>query len=596
MQRNQNNLQGDLSGESIRKFLVYLRPYWKGVLLAPLLMVVEVICDLMQPTLLARMVDRGIAQGNLTLIFRTGILMVGVALIGMMGGIGCTVAASRASQGFGTDLRSAVFRKIQAFSFSNLNRLSPSTLITRLTNDITQLQNLVLMALRIVVRAPLLFIGGTIMAILIKPQMAPVLLTAVAVQISIFLYLLKRGLPLFQVVQQKIDRINTIIRENLAGVRVVKIFVRSWWEKSRFHSANQELAKSTIQAFFPIITLTPLIMLTMNLSIVAVLGFGGFLVQRKGMQVGEIMALINYVTQVLFSLMMIGHIFIFVSRAGASVGRVREVLEAEVEITDPLEPDRTPITSGKVVFENVSFSYDGRQGEPVLQSISFTVSPGEVVAIMGTTGSGKSTLVHLIPRFYDVTEGRILIDDRDVRQWGLETLRASIGMVLQESVLFSGTIRENICWGNVSASLDEIIEVAKIAQAHDFIMSFPDGYDTLIGQRGVNLSGGQKQRIAIARALIKNPAILILDDSTSAVDLATEKLILEGLKRRKKRCTTFIIAQRVSTIMNADRILVLDGGKLIAQGTHDELFRTCSLYREICVLQEREANRIGVES
>jgi ATP-binding cassette subfamily B protein len=586
--------ENSLGKTAFQEFLPYLRPCWKEALLAPLLMVVEVICDLMQPRLLARMVDVGIVKGDVHLIFRTGILMVGIALLGMLGGVGCTVFASRASQGFGTDLRSAVFRKVQSFSFSSLDRFAPPTLITRITNDITQLQNLVLMALRIMVRAPLLFVGGIVMAIAINYRIAPVLLVAVAIELAVFFYLLRRGLPLFALVQQKIDRINTIIRENLAGIRLVKIFVRSSWEKSRFDSANQELMKATVQAFLPIITLMPLIMLVMNLSIVAVLWFGGLLVQRGAIQVGEVMALTNYVTQILFSLMMIGHIFIFVSRAGASANRVQEVLQEPVDIANPPHPDTKPIKEGEVVFESVSFSYAGREGEPVLRNISFSVRPGEMVAIVGTTGSGKSTLVHLIPRFYDVTGGRVLVDGEDVRKKDLKTLRAAIGMALQEPVLFSGTIRENICWGRPDASFEEIMEAAKIAQAHDFIMSFPKGYDTPLGQRGVNLSGGQKQRIAIARAIVKNPAILILDDGTSAVDLVTEQLILEGLKKRSKKCATFLITQRIYTVMSADRILVLDRGELVAQGTHQELLNTCSIYREMYELQEREAKGVGV--
>lgn len=564
----------------MRKLLVFLKPYWKVTILAPLLMIIEVICDLSQPTLLARIVDNGIAKGDINLIIRTGLLMIGIAFIGMIGGVGCTITASIASQGFGTDLRSAVFRKIQSFSFSNLDKFKPSTLITRLTNDITQLQNLVLMSLRIVVRAPLLFIGGIIMAVSINSRLASILLIAIPLQLIAFLYLVKRGFPLFTLMQEKIDRINAVIRENLAGIRVVKAFVRENLERDRFNSANEDLMNAAIRAFMPIITLMPFIMLIMNLSVVAVLWFGGLLVSRGNMHVGEIMAFINYLTQILFSLMMIGNIFIFISRASASAERVNEILDAKVDIENPKKPDTNPITRGEVVFENVSFSYDGSEGELVLRDISFTAYPGETIAIIGPTGSGKSTLVSLIPRLYDVTEGRILIDGRDVRDIDLNVLRYAISIVLQETILFSGSIKENIMWGNESATDEEIIEVAKIAQAHDFITSFPDGYDTQIGQRGVDLSGGQKQRIAIARALIKKPVILILDDCTSAVDLATEQRILRGL-RRIIRCTTFIIAQRISTIMNADKILVLDDGKLVALGTHSELLANCPIYQDI---------------
>jgi len=564
----------------MKKLLVYLKPYWKAALLAPILMVIEVICDLSQPTLLARIVDYGIVKGDLSFILRTGLLMVGVAFIGMIGGVGCTIASTIASQGFGTDLRSSVFKKIQSFSFSTLDRFKPSTLITRLTNDITQLQNLVMMSLRIVVRAPLLFLGGIIMLVYINYKLASILVFVIPLLAIIFTYMVKKSFPLFTVVQQKIDKLNAVILENLLGIRVVKAFVREELEKSRFNIANEELMNASLNAFMLIVTLMPLIMLIMNLGVTGVLWFGGLLVDRGDMHVGQIMASVNYITQILFSLMMIGNIFVFISRASASAERVNEILEAKIDIENSPNPDRTPINSGEVIFENVSFSYDGQGGELVLKDISFTAYPGEVVAIMGTTGSGKSTLVNLIPRLYDVTSGRILVDGRDIRDIDLNVLRSAISMVPQETILFSGSIKENILWGNESASDEEVIEAARIAQAHNFIMSFPDGYDTIIGQRGVDLSGGQKQRIAIARAIIKKPAILILDDCTSAVDLATEQRILKGLKGIK-RCTTFIIAQRISTIMNADKILVLDDGELIAQGTHTELLQSCPLYQEI---------------
>lgn len=564
----------------MKKLLIYLKPYWKVALLAPLLMVIEVVCDLSQPALLARIVDQGIVKGNIPLILRTGLLMIGIAFIGMIGGVGCTIASTIASQGFGTDLRTSVFRKIQSFSFSTLDRFKASTLITRLTNDITQLQNLVMMSLRIVVRAPLLFLGGIIMTIYINYKLASILVFVIPLLLLIFLYMVRRSFPLFTIVQQKIDKLNAVILENLLGIRVVKAFVREELEKLRFNNANEELMQASLNAFMLMITFMPLIMLIMNISVVSVLWFGGLLVDRGDMHVGQIMASVNYITQILFSLMMIGNIFVFISRATASAERVNEILEAEIDIENSPNSSRTPITKGEVIFDNVSFSYNSQGGELVLKDISFTASPGEVVAILGTTGSGKSTLVNLIPRLYDVTSGRILVDGRDVRDIDLEVLRSSISAVPQETILFSGTIRDNILWGNESATEEEIIESAKIAQAHDFIMSFPDGYDTVIGQRGVDLSGGQKQRIAIARAIIKKPVILILDDCTSAVDLATEQRILKGLKGLKK-CTTFIIAQRISTVMNADKILVLDDGELIAQGTHSELLQNCPLYQEI---------------
>jgi len=565
----------------MRKLLPYLKPYWKAVLLAPLLMIIEVICDLSQPSLLARIIDNGVMKGDLTFILRTGLLMIGIAAIGMIGGVGCTIASSIASQSFGTDLRSDVFKKVQSFSFSNLDRFKTGSLITRLTNDIVQLQTVVLMSLRIVVRAPLLFIGGIIMTILISPKLATILLFSIPLLLIGFIYVTKHSFPLFTLLQQKIDKVNSVIRENLSGVRVVKAFVRSELEKSRFTSANEELMNTAISAFLLVISVMPIMMLIMNISVVAVLWFGGIQVHRGGLQVGEIMALINYMTQILFSLMMIGNILIFVTRASASAERINEVLETKVDIENPKEADTTPIKDGEVIFEDVSFSYNSHDGEPVLKDISFIASSGETIAILGTTGAGKSTLVSLIPRLYDSTKGRILIDGRDIRSIDLKTLRSSIGIVLQESILFSGTIRDNVCWGNESATEEEIIEATKIAQAYDFIMSFPDGFDTLIGQRGVNLSGGQKQRLAIARAIIKKPAILILDDSTSAVDLATEQRILRGLKEIMGQCTIFIIAQRISTVMNADKILILDNGRIVAQGTHRELLEENPIYQDI---------------
>jgi ATP-binding cassette subfamily B protein len=565
----------------MRKLLPYLKPYWKAVLLAPLLMIIEVICDLSQPSLLARIIDNGVMKGDLTFILRTGLLMIGIAAIGMIGGVGCTIASSIASQSFGTDLRSDVFKKVQSFSFSNLDRFKTGSLITRLTNDIVQLQTVVLMSLRIVVRAPLLFIGGIIMTILISPKLATILLFSIPLLLIGFIYVTKHSFPLFTLLQQKIDKVNSVIRENLSGVRVVKAFVRSELEKSRFTSANEELMNTAISAFLLVISVMPIMMLIMNISVVAVLWFGGIQVHRGGLQVGEIMALINYMTQILFSLMMIGNILIFVTRASASAERINEVLETKVDIENPKEADTTPIKDGEVIFEDVSFSYNSHDGEPVLKDISFIASSGETIAILGTTGAGKSTLVSLIPRLYDSTKGRILIDGRDIRSIDLKTLRSSIGIVLQESILFSGTIRDNICWGNENATEEEIIEATKIAQAYDFIMSFPDGFDTLIGQRGVNLSGGQKQRLAIARAIIKKPAILILDDSTSAVDLATEQRILRGLKEIMGQCTIFIIAQRISTVMNADKILILDNGRIVAQGTHRELLEENPIYQDI---------------
>ncbi len=575
----------------MKRLFSYLKPYWKVALFAPLLMVVEVLCDLSQPALLARIVDYGIARGDTSFVLRTGMLMIVLALTGMVGGIGCTVFASIASQNFGRDLRRDLFHKVLSFSFADLDALPPGTLLTRLTNDVAQLQNIVLAALRIVVRAPLLFLGGTVMAIIVAPHFAPLVFAAITLEIMIFYTLFKKGIPLFARVQESIDRLNAIIRENLVGIRVVRAFRQSAREKKRFFKASKDLTNATVRAFLPMITLFPIIMLIMNLSIVTILEAGGKLVTEGAMEVGSIMALTNYILQVLFSLMMIGHILTFVSRASASGQRVVEVLEREATIKDPPFPDAIPITRGEVVFENVSFSYNG---EPVLRDISFVAHPGETIAIVGTTGSGKSTLLYLIPRFYDPSSGSILIDGVDIRKKSLMVLRKAISMVFQEPFLFSGTIEENIRLGNEDASFEDVVEVAKIAQIHDFILSLPEGYATRVGQRGVTFSGGQKQRLALARALLKKSPILLLDNCTSAVDATTEERIFKSLMSWKVPCTKFIITQRISAITGANRILVLDRGKLVASGTHEELLATSPLYREMYCLQGRKEREICV--
>ncbi|MCS7241204.1 MAG: ABC transporter ATP-binding protein/permease [Candidatus Caldatribacterium sp.] len=571
----------------MRRLLAYLKPHWKVAFFAPLLMVVEVICDLSQPVLLARIVDQGIAKGNPSLVLRTGVLMVVLTLVGMVGGIGCTIFASSASQGFGKDLRKDLFRKVLSFSFATFDRFSPGTLITRLTNDVTQLQNVILATLRIVVRAPLLFLGGMVMAIIVAPQFAPFTLVAIALEIAIFLVLFRRGVPLFTRVQERIDRLNTIIRENLAGIRVIRAFMQSSREKERFFKASQDLAEATVQAFLPMAILFPITMLIMNLTTVTVLEVGGRLVITENMEIGSVMALTNYVFQILFSLLMIGHMLTFLSRASASGKRIIALLEQEQSTTNSRDFDTTPITRGEVIFTNVSFAYNG---EPVLFDISFVVHPGETIAVVGTTGSGKSTLLYLIPRFFDPSSGSIVIDGVDIRKRDLQTLREAIGFVFQEPFLFSGTIEENIRFGKEDASLGEVMEAARIAQIHEFIMSLPEGYSTPIGARGVTLSGGQKQRLTLARAILRKPTILLLDNCTSAVDAVTEQRILEEL--RKLRCTKFIVTQRITTVTKADHILLLDKGRLAAFGTHEELLAASPLYREMCSFQVERVEKI----
>jgi ATP-binding cassette, subfamily B, multidrug efflux pump len=563
------------------KILKYIKPYWKYALAAPLLMLIEVACDLLQPNLVARIIDEGVAQGNLSLVIRLGLQMIGIALIGVVGGIGCTVTSSVASMNFGADLRTIVYKKVQQFSFANLDKFNTGSLITRLTNDIVQVQQLVIMGLRMLVRAPLLCIGGFIMAISINARLSMILIVATPILLASVTFIIKKGFPLFNIVQKRLDRLNDVTRENLTGVRVIKAFVRSETEKKRFAEANNSLIEISVKASRLMMLMFPIMMTIMNLSVVAVLWYGGIQVSQGTMRIGEILAFINYLTQILFSLMMVTFMLVNFSRAKVSGDRIQEVLQAEVDIKDSEEASDAQIKNGRVTFENVSFRYQGAGGEPVLDNISFTAEPGEVVAILGATGSGKSTLVNLIPRLYDVTEGRILVDGRDVRSMKLKTLREGISVVLQESILFSGSIKENISWGKEEASDEEIVEAAKAAQAHDFITNFPEGYETKMGQRGVNVSGGQKQRLSIARAIIKKPPILILDDSTSAVDMATEAKIQKALKELMGHATCFVIAQRISTVLDADKIIVLEDGKIVSMGNHDELLKTSAVYQDI---------------
>ena len=571
----------------------FLRPHWKAALLAPILMFIEVLTNLWQPTLMAAIVDKGIANGDIPFIIRTGLIMIGIALLGVVGGVGCTIAASIASHKFGADLREAVFSKVQTFSFANLDKFKTSSLITRLTNDVVRMQNVVLMSLRMLIRAPLMCVGGIIMAVVLNARLTVILLVAIPILLLLLATVAGRAFPLFAKAQQTLDRVNAVMQENLAGMRVVKAYVRSDREQVRFGQSSRRLRDITVQASRIIALAMPIMMLVMNFSIVAVIWLGGIQVTRGQMKVGEIMAYINYMTQILFSLLMVGMVFMMFSRAQVSAARVNQVLATTVDITDRPDSHDRPIYAGQVEFSNVSFRYPGAVGPPVLKNISFIAEPGTTVAILGATGAGKSTLVNLIPRLYEPTEGHVLVDNIDVRDIKLDTLRTGIGMVLQEATLFSGTIKDNIKWGKEDASDEEIVAAAKAAQAHDFIIRLPEKYDTQLGQRGVNLSGGQKQRIAIARAIIKQPPIIILDDSTSAVDMGTEARIHEALKDVAKNSTCFVIAQRISTVLHADKIMVLEDGQIEAMGTHEELLKTSTTYQDIYRSQIREGADIS---
>lgn len=567
--------------KSIRKLLLYLKPYWKIAVLGPLFMMLEVAMDLTQPWLMQKIIDIGIAQNNLNFVIKTGIFMILFAFLGLIGGVGCTIFATIASQNFGADLREDLFCKVQSLSYGNLDRLETGHLITRLTNDVTGVQNVVSMMLRVLVRAPLLVIGSLIMAVVTCFQLSPILIVLLPILIIVLSLIIKKSYPLFYKVQQRLDKVNTVMQENLAGIRVVKAFVRSDYEINRFGEVNDNLMKSTVSAARMTALVMPLMMVTINLGIAAVIWFGGIQVKIGNIQVGQIMAFINYLMQMLTSLMMVGMLLMNVSRAEASANRIIETLNNEPDIKNDMDAMRDFKLKGEVTFKNVTFSYDGNIHDPVLKNITFTANSGETVAIIGATGSGKSTLVQLIPRLYEAVEGEILIDGINICNLDKEKLRSQIGMVLQQAILFSGTISENIRYGNIGAGYEEVEQAAQSAQAYEFIHKFSDGYDTMLNQRGVNLSGGQKQRLSIARALVRKPSILILDDSTSAVDAKSEALIQNALKETMKGTTCFIVAQKISSVIEADKIIVLDDGEIKDIGTHDELIKRSNIYRDI---------------
>ena len=565
----------------IRRLLPYMRPYWKEALIAPFLMLIEVAMDLAQPRLMQHIIDVGTAQLDMTIVLRTGLTMVGLAAVGMLGGVGNCILGVRAGQGYGADLRDALYRKIQSLSFGNLDNLGTGELVTRLTNDVTQVQEVVLITLRILVRAPLLLVGSLTMMIITSPRLALLLLGLVPIVGIGLLLIIKFAHRLFSAVQKAIDGVNMVVQENLASVRVIKAFVRQDHERRRFAAANENLASRSIRAERTVAAFGPFLMMALNLGIVGVIWFGGVQVTQGQAQIGQIMASVNYLITTLMSLMMVGMLLTRVSRAQASAERLIEILDSEPVVTDLPEAVVELPCLGCVDLEKVAFSYGSDGEEPVLDGIDLSIQPGQTVAILGATGSGKSTLAHLIPRFYDVKQGRLMVDHLDVREIQQRALRRQVAIVMQDPFLFSGTIAENLRYGRPEATDEEVVQAARLAQAHDFIMSFPDGYDTMLGQRGVNVSGGQKQRMAIARALVMRPTILILDDSTSAVDVETEALIQEALDEHLTGCTCVVVAQRISTVLQADNIIVLDGARIAAQGTHQELLASSSIYQEI---------------
>jgi ATP-binding cassette subfamily B protein len=567
--------------KSLIKLAALLKPYWKVALLGPLLMIVEVSMDLIQPRMMQRIVDEGIAGLDSSLILHTSALMILLAFFGVFGGFGGGFFAVRASQLFGADLRSKLYNKVQALSFGNLDRIGTGELITRLTNDVTQVQEALFMSLHLLVRTPMIIVGSLVMASLTSPKLAFMFLLLVPLMGVILLLIVRKTYLTFGAVQQRVDSLNTVMLENFAGVRVVKAFVRSLYENRRFNKSNEQLKDNMVSALRVAAMTMPMSMFILNLGIVAVLWFGGIQITEGTMKVGEIIAFINYITYLLGSVMMLGMLISRISRAAASADRLQEILESKPEVQDSVSPLDSFDFKGRVEFDRVTFNYNGASDKAVLNDISFTAEPGQMVAILGATGAGKSSLINLIPRFYDVSSGKISIDGVDVHEFSKVFLRENIGIAMQEVVLFSGSIRENIAFGRPDAEMDEILAASRAAQAHDFISGFPKGYDTVLGQRGVNLSGGQKQRIAIARALITQPKILILDDSTSAIDVETESRLQEALVDLMKDRTSIVIAQRISTVLNADKIIVLDNGVIAAEGTHRQLLAESPIYGEI---------------
>ena len=565
------------------KLFRFVGKYWKFCLIAPLIMIGEVIADLFQPTLMATIIDQGVANGDIPLILTTGLKMLGISLLGAVCGMGCTIMSGIASMGFGTNLRSAIFNKVQTFSFKEIDQFKTSSLITRLTNDITQIQNMLRMGLSMVVRTPFLCIGGIVMSASISPKLSLIFVVAMPLIFGLSSITMKRANPLFKVMQKKIDRVNTVMRENLLGMKVVKAFVGQERERERFGEANEDLMSSSMKAMFTISMMWPIVSLFMGMAIVALFWFGGNLVIVGELESGQIMAFMSYMMQTLFSLMSVAMIAMNFSRAEASAQRLNEVLETEASIVDPASPK--PYKEVSVEFENVFFRYNESDPGYVLRNINFKAEKGETVGIIGGTGSGKSTFISLIPRLYDVTKGAVKIGGIDVRDMSIDDLREHIGVVLQESVLFYGSVEENLRWGDEYATEADLDKAAEAAQAAEFLNNLPEKYDALVEQRGKNFSGGQKQRLSIARTFVKKPDILILDDSMSAVDTATEAKIQKALRAREQDGIVFVIAQRVSAIADADKIIVLDDGAISAVGTHKELLKTSEIYRSIAVSQ-----------
>lgn len=576
------------------RYWKYIKPYLPAFILGPLMMIVEVVGEILMPRLMAGIIDVGIANRDYSYIIARGGMMVLVAIMMLLGGVGGAYFGAKACVGFSSDMRKDAFDKIQKMSFANLDQFSTGSLVTRLTNDITQVQNLINTMLRIMLRAPGMLIGGLVMAIIMNAKLAMVLLVFLPFMGILLAIVIKKAFPRFKIMQEKLDKLNTNIQEVLTSIRVIKSFVREDYEEEKFNESNTDLRDSALNALKLMIVLMPMVSILMNGTTLAVVWFGGKQIIAGQMEVGSLTAFITYITQILSSLMMVAFILLQSSRALASLKRVREILDAKIDITDDdaAFPEKK-VESGNIEFKDVCFRYYKNNAEWVLDHISFKVESGQTLGIIGSTGSGKSSLVQLIPRLYDTDEGEVLVDGVNVKDYSLYNLREGVGMVLQKNVLFSGSVKENLLWGDEYASLEDIKAAASSAQADSFISNMTEGYDSELGQGGSNVSGGQKQRLCIARALLKKPKILILDDSTSAVDTATEAKIRECFYNELKDTTKIIIAQRISSVIEADEIMVIDDGQIVGFGKHDDLLKTCEPYKEIYYSQIDKNEEVG---
>ena len=581
----------------MKKLLKYLKPYWYIAICSPICMILEVLVDLSLPTIMSTIVNDSLyapsVEEGLAVVAKSGVLMMVLVILGGLTGLGAAGFASAASQSFGNDLRRDAFSHVMSLSPEQTDRFTVGSLVTRLTNDITMMQSFVAMALRMFFRSPIMFVGGIIMAIALNPKFGIVILVSLPIQLLVVYLVMRKVRPMFDDVQTKLDNVNAVVQENVTGARVVKAYVREQHEIERFSKANDDLYHRMIRVQFTLSFLSPLMMIIMNLTVIAVILLGGYEVQSGVLLVGDVTAVILYITQILNSVMMFSSMFQFISRAQASAKRINEVMDAYPVIRDgEYEGSGEEQAKGHVVFKNVTFRYPNTTGSPILKNIDLDIKAGENIAILGATGSGKTSFVQMIPRYYDPTEGEIWLDGVPVQKYKVKNLREKIAYVLQKSELFSGTIAENLRWGNPNATDEELREAARIAQAEEFIGNFAAGYDTMISEKGSSLSGGQKQRLSIARALLKKPDVLIFDDSMSALDVATSARLQKALREKLSDLTVITIAQRVASVMNADRILVLDGGTVAAIGTHEELLATSAIYRDIYESQLKRGESI----